>query len=281
MSRDIKNNYSNIQYNPDINQNSINVIKNCVNDLIYKSNTNNDFFNDINIFVTKDLNKDSLKRVHNKTLAEYLDFNYLTNALAINPMMNSGKNEIFIKTEHKTLGVFKSNINKDELRHYTTHELGHLFDYYFGENHDNNIVKKLSDLKSVEEDDEYAKMWEKLLIEYESKCHLSDTDEFKNAWKKDVENLGKLKFLQRKYQEFVLQYSNPINYSKIDITDGISDEEMILSETDRMETFAQLFSYALGNEAPGIEDEEFTKNIFKNTYTVVKKYIENFLGIKD
>lgn len=268
-----------LKYNSGVNTESKDAIKNCVTDLINKSK-NKEFFSDINIFITKDLNDNTLQKLHNKPLAKHLEFNYLVNAIAINPYMNYNKQEIFIKTEHKELGIFKSKLNNDELRHYTTHELGHLFDYYFGENHDDNIIKMLSDIEAYEKDNEYAKMWEELVIEYTNECHLSDTDEFKNAWKKDVENLGKLNFLERNYKKFVLQYSNPTNYSGIDITDGIDEEEMKLAEIDRSETFAQLFSYALGNEAIGIEDEDITKNVFKNTYAVVKNYIEKFLGVE-
>ncbi len=274
MSGNIKTNYLYFRYDSDVDTESRDVIKNYVKDLIKKSK-NKEFFSNINVFITKDLKKSSLQGVHNKKLFEYLvDQKNGVQGLAINPALNNDKLEIFIKIENSVMGLFDTQIPAAELKNNTTHELGHLFDYYYGANHNSKTVSKLSNYNIPKAE------WGRIAEEYMNNCNLSDSEEFKKAWKADVESLGQLSYFERKYTEYKLGYSNPTNYSKIDITDGIDDNEMALADIDRSETFAQLFSYALGNEANGIEDEKFTKNTFKNTYVVVKNYIEKFLGIE-
>lgn len=273
MSGDIKTNYLYFRYDSDVDTESRDVIKNYVKDLIKKSK-NKEFFSNINVFINKDLKKSSLQGVHNKKLIEYLeDQKNDVQGLAINPALNNDKLEIFLKIENSVMGLFDTQIPAAKLKYVTAHELGHLFDYYYGANHNSKTVSKLSNFNIPEAE------WDRIAEEYMNNCNLSDSEEFKKAWKADVESLGQLSYLERKYTEYKLGYSNPTNYSKIDITDGIDDNEMALADIDRSETFAQLFSYALGNEANGIEDEEYTKNIFKNTYIEVKKYIEKFLGV--
>ena len=239
MSRDIKTNYLYFRYDSDVDTESRNVIKNYVKDLIKKSK-NKEFFSNINVFITKDLKKSSLQGVNNKKLFEYFkDQSNGTQGVAIAPWLNNDKLEVFIKTENSVLKLFDTQIPATELKNNTAHELGHLFDYYFGANHDSNIVEKLSSF-NIENEEEYDNLAE----QYRSCCDLSDSEEFKKAWKTDVENLGKSSYLERKYTEYKLAYSNPTNHCNIDITDGIDDEEIALTDLARSETFAQLFSYS-------------------------------------
>lgn len=273
MSEEIKSSYPNIKYVSDVNQDSKAIIENCCSDLVNKSSKNIDFFSKINIFVDKRFGKKCLKNVNNKDyFIEFSSSSRSANGLFVPPGLNNGSLDVFIRTNRGS-----KKIKYNDLNFNVTHEVAHAFDYYFGENHDDKTIEILSNFKNYSGDD---KEFLELQENYLNTCYLSDTEEFKEAWKTDVEKLGQLNSSQRKQTEKRLGYINPTNYSKIDITDGVDEEEMTLADTDRMETFAQLFSFALGNEAPCLGDATVAKEVFSNTYEVVKKYMNKFLGIE-
>ncbi len=273
MSEELRNSYPKIKYVSDVNQDSKATIENCCRDLVNKSSKNKDFFSKINIFVDKRFGKKCLKNVNNKDYIVAFDrYSRLSNGLSAAPGWNNGSLDVFIRTNRGS-----KKINDNTLIFNVTHELAHMFDYYFGENHDDKTVEILSNINNYP--DNYNDLLE-LAENYLNTCNLSDTEEFKEAWKTDVEKLGQLNSSQLKQTETLLGYTNPTNYSNIDITDGVDEEEMKLADYDRMETFAQLFSFALGNEAPSLGDATVAKEVFSNTYEVVKKYMNKFLGIE-
>ena len=87
--------------------------------------------------------------------------------------------------------------------------------------------------------------------------------------KKDAENLGKNTFSNFLFKPSCIDYY----IFDVDVTDGVTDKEVDKAYYHRSEIFAQLFSYAMG------QDDGQKKDIvekFKNCY----KYIEQFFGIK-
>ena len=101
---------------------------------------------------------------------------------------------------------------------------------------------------------------------------LSDSSEFKKAWKQDAQNLGK-----RSLSNFLFKKCHIDYYVfDVDITDGVTDDEVEEADSHRSEIFAQLFSYAMG------EDDGQKKAIvekYSNCYRMVKLYIKKYLGI--
>ena len=186
--------------------------------------------------------------------------------------------------------LFNRKIKLEILKDYLLHELGHLFNHNFA-NPDKELaenVKSLNDKDiyslSLAEVQEYIDLHEK----YFKQNELSDSEEFKEAWKRDLhiafkgksnnENeilLDQLGYFSPKY--FDESSHDDEESNEIILEDGINEEEMEIGGKARSEIFAQLFAYANGSC-----DDESSKhlivNTYKHSYEVVKKYINEYLG---
>ena len=158
------------------------------------------------------------------------------------------------------------------MKHMALHELGHQFDFYF-----HKCPKEIEEKVKSLNKDMSDETWNSIVREYWLNDGLNDSSEFKEAWKKDVEALGRKSYLEMKKYQSKLGYINPTRTSNIDITDGVDEKEMDLADTDRCEAFADLFSLALGAE--GDRDIDAIKSVYKNCLEVVKKFIRQYLGI--
>lgn len=174
-----------------------------------------------------------------------------------------------------------------QIKENTLHEIGHLFDFYFAKP-DEEIVQKLKETMDVKEKptkEDYDK-FDALLTEYKKNNGLSDSDEYKQAWKKDVEKAFKGYFpFENREKSDNLGYFSPKavydgddNGKKITLGDGIDDEELDFADRAREEVFAQLVAYALGADGKN-HNKELILETYKESYEVVKKYVEEKLSI--
>lgn len=245
-------------------------VKECVQNLNNLTRKNKTFFNNLTFHICnsyKDIEKNSpLTKYVNE---HYNDFTY-TGGMTTPALGNNNKKEIIIKTSSP--GIFNITFNKNcsDVTQATVHEIGHQFDDYFGYC-DPELLKKVKKLP-LNTDIKPTKAQEELYDKYFKNKDLSDSKIFKEAWKKDAENLGKDTwsnfFFKKRHIDYYIW--------DINITDGVTDKEIEDAEYHRAEIFAQLFSYALG------EDDGQKKDIikkFENCYKIVKRYIKEYLGI--
>ena len=196
----------------------------------------------------------------------------LTHGCTIYPEINDNKKEIVIKTEEYEFpqSIWRKSLKPNILKQGVMHEIGHMFDDYYGTKN----ARTSANVKKIRISDNLTPRETQLLKDYEKHKDLSDNRDFKDAWKKDVENLGKDKKKLEKFKTGgITSYYFPTG---IDITDGINEKEIEDSDKARSEIFAQLFGYAFGKD-DGHKQEIL--DTYPNTYKVVKKYIHKYLGV--
>ena len=102
---------------------------------------------------------------------------------------------------------------------------------------------------------------------------MSDTDEFKKAILKDFQYVSKIKRTAPGYLPINIDY-----YTQgLDLSMGVSQDDVERADIARSEVYANLFSYACG-ENDG-DKTEFL-NTFKNSYNIVVNDIKTYLGAK-
>lgn len=160
------------------------------------------------------------------------------------------------------------------------HEVGHQFDEYFGHNHNAQYAKKWDSIMAKYENDSTLNPYvtpekldeKKAMVLYDWNNTLSDKKEFQNAILKDIRYIATLnqqdKDMLAKNIEYYLEH--------IDLKKEITEETIDLLNKNRSEVYANLFSYALGEDDG--EKAKFTEN-FKNSYEIVKKDIKKYLKI--
>ena len=247
-----------------------NAVKNTVEEFVKKAGSNGNFINGFTFSVVetfKDLKPDTPFKQLLKTSNENTGI-----WGASNPTEIDREKGIVIQTFEidPAQSIFSKNMTSRFIESTVMHEIGHCFDDYYGPK-DKDLIEKVrkfhmeDDLTSEEED---------ILIEYHFTKDLSDSNEYKQAWRKDVTALGKdEKTLKEFLNDQIKSYYTP---DEIDISDGVSLDEVELADHSRSEVFAQLFAYALGKD-DGNKDE-ITK-VYKNTYKVVKSYVKKYLKV--
>lgn len=246
-------------------------VKETITDFQKKIKRNRNFLNNFTFHICGsygDLNK-------NSNLTKYVsenskDFEF-TGGMTTPRIGNNGKKEIILRTTNISIFGIKSNKALSDISQATMHELGHQFDDYFG-NLDPLLKKEVEKLP-LGTDDEGTEAQQKLYNKYLHEKDLSDSKEFKTAWKKDAQNLGKSNLSNYLFKHRHLDYY----VWDVNIEDGVTDEEVEEADESRSEIFAQLFSYALGQD-DGQKDAITEK--YPNCYKQVKSYIEQHFGIK-
>lgn len=261
-----------IKYYQGTTQQSRNAVKNTVAHFQKRAGKNCEFLNGYTFSVVnkfQDLSADTPWKKFIKLTSDKHG-----NAWGItNPTVVDGEKSVVIqaKKHSSDKNIFNANTDPKLLESATLHEIGHIFDNYFGKKNDKlvEIVKNFhiySNLSLTEK---------QILKKYLRHKDLSDSDEFKQAWLKDATALGKDK---KKYEEF--KNNNVRRYyaiNEIDITDGITKQEIEYADKARSEIFAQLFAYALGKD-DGHKDEII--KVYPNTYKYVQNCIKDYLEIK-
>ena len=176
-----------------------------------------------------------------------------------------------------------------QIKENTLHEIGHLFDFHFA-NPDEEVVQKLKDTMSKESEptEEENAVFDDLLAEYKKNNGLSDSEEFQQAWKNDVERAfkGYFSFENKAKTEKLGYFSPTASYDgddkgkDITLQDGIDDRELELADRAREEVFAQLFAYALGADGKN-HNKELILETYKESYKVVQNFIEKLLYDKN
>lgn len=261
-----------------VKHDSFETIKNAISRTYRRSTKNKDFFNDIKIQIFGSWQE-----------SDYPEASYFTRGIAMDPVAGEGKsirlvtNKSFI---HDITALFDKKEKLTDTEHYSIHELGHIFDNYFAKPNEQLLEQLKYIYKNGDENDEVTcEKFNKLWLEYIKDNSLSDTNDFKEAWKTDIEKAFKgkseryIKSVNKKLGEFALDFEfdfGTIDGKLVNAADGINEEEIELSDRNREEVFAQLFAYALGTEYP---DKRDVLNVYQNTYKIVKKYIREYLGI--
>jgi hypothetical protein len=165
------------------------------------------------------------------------------------------------------------------LKQTVMHEVGHQFDNYYGHNHNTDFAVKWDSILNAKEMNPDTNPYnfspdniadKRLGLKYAWNSGLSDKKEFINALLEDVNNI---KNINKK------DLPNNINYyiGKLNIKKTLTQKDIEYAEQTRSEVYANLFSYALGeNEG---EKEKFIK-CFEKSYNIVKKDIGTFLKVK-
>lgn len=265
--------YIYFHYSADVTNEKRQAVRDAVVNLKDKTNKNRSFFAGLHMNVCNNLDDLTEHTSFSKFVKQKKDDENITGAATF-PLYNNGIKEIIIKTEKSNsgfLGFFKKDYSNETIYETTLHELGHEFDDYFGQRNpqaENQYKSMNANYQNPK--DELAKIIDRT-------TGLRNSDEFKNAWKKDV---NKMKYMpDEEYKK--LGYISPNYYSHIDITDGVDDNELEAAELDRGEAFAQLFAYALSNDKNIEEHDKSTiLKSYPNTFAVVKSYITKFFGIQ-
>lgn len=159
------------------------------------------------------------------------------------------------------------------------HEIGHHFDSYYGHNHDAKFAQKWDSLLYEKEinpetnpyDFDYSNIKDKRInVDYTWNSGLSDKKVFQEALLKDINSLKNFK--KEDLPENIEYYIGGFDISKT-----ISKEDIDYAEHQRSEVYANLFSYALGEDEG--DKEKFVK-CFSNSYEVVKNDISEYLKIQ-
>lgn len=254
-----------------LDQQTKDAVKSTVVDFKQKLPKDNNFLNGCNFEVVDEYKNLENTSIFTKFVKDNAaDFKY-TGGCTISPVIID-KEEIIIKTG--TIGiksVWRDNVPKEQVSHATMHEIGHRFDEHYGSCSENlkQKVRNISDADVIKE----TPQSEKILTDFSNVKDLSDSKSFKEVFKKDLEamqNGGIKSWLFRNYS--APEYGT----LEIDISDGVTNEEVDSADNSRCEVFAQLFSYAM-KEDDGNKDS-ITKN-YPKSYQMVKLYIRKHLGI--
>ena len=168
------------------------------------------------------------------------------------------------------------NQKYSRMRQSVMHEVGHLFDNYFGHDHLSDYALRWDSLM-YSKDIPYnfatvSKEDAELDYKYNYNNSLSDKKEFQSALLKDLSQIGRM---YRRYEKMPSDLSYYID--GFDFYGRINEKDVYDNNSSRAEIYAQLFSYAIG-ENDG-EKDLFIK-CFKNSYEIVKNDIGKFLNIK-
>ena len=253
--------YTYFKYYKDVNDNSKRAVKSTVQNFKNRIKTNRKFLDGFKFHVVTSTGDLDMKSELTRAAAGSYDD---CGGLTVPPVLNKGKKEIIINA-----GGFYTNRSSSDISQLILHEIGHQFDYSFGK-HDSVLEEKISKIIFPVPDGSEG---DKLYNRWMKTKDLSDSEEFKSAWKQDVERLNNGSFLDKVFNKLPFEYT-PYD---IDISDGVTDEEVEEADSARSEIFAQLFSYAMG-EDDGNKDV-ITKK-YKNSYRMVQSYIEKYLGIE-
>ncbi|MCI1273104.1 MAG: hypothetical protein LKG27_01565 [Clostridiaceae bacterium] len=173
------------------------------------------------------------------------------------------------------------NYNSDNaIKQSLMHEVGHQFDQFFGHDHEADFAKEWDSINATRFNDPQINSFDfpsnvstqKSKVTYDLNCALSDKNKFYYTMIDDLKNIAKLKKLGSD------ELANNIDYylSFIDLNAPINYEAMELADATRAEVYANLFSYAIGQDDG--DKAKFTKN-FANSYKLVKKDIIKYLHI--
>ena len=252
---------------------SRNTVKNTVTEFLQKIRSNSAFINGYTFHIVKDYSDLSTGSAFTRGLKKDATSYKYTGGASLAPEFNDGKREIVLKTEELEVPRkwFYNSKSKEYLEQATMHEIGHMFDNYYGLKDVTKMQKALQQPK-VDEASEYTANQEKILNDYMRNKDLSDSEEFKRIWKNDIEEYYKnCNFFQK---SGLKDYFSAFG---IDITDGLDKDEIEKADSLRSEDFAHLFGYAFGKDDG---NRESSLKRFPKTFELIKTYIKQYLNFE-
>ena len=272
----------NVQYF-DVKQETKDSVLKPVVELKSKLCAENDFLEDMHIDITK--NYDELD--DNNSFRSYLKKNGTS--------IDKGNSFYSDKKLSKRIAVIESAHNSDKIinwiknrdfsavpamRHTLMHETGHQFDKYFGHNHDADFALKYDSLLEAREknpgtnpfDIPETKKDQKTMVYFKWNSGLSDKPEFQKAMLKDLKHIAKVN------KETPDELPTNIEYflNMIDLNKEINERIVDLADVSRSEVYANLFSYAIGEDDGN--KKKFVNN-FKHCYKIVQNDIKEKLNL--
>jgi len=251
---------------------SRNAVKNTVNEFLGKIGSNSAFINGYTFHIVDNYDDLSTQSPFTRHMKKYSDNYKYTGGASYPPEFNNGIREIVLKTEELDVPRkwFKEHKSKEYIEHATMHEIGHMFDNYYGKK-DVSKLKKCLELPKIDEVEEYTESQQKIGNDYYRNKDLSDSKEFKTAWKSDIEKYYRnSNFLEKsRIKEYFLAFD-------IDVSDGLNDEEIEKADMLRSEDFAQLFGYAFGKDEG---NKNTTLKMLPRTFMLIKTFIKKYLNV--
>lgn len=270
-----------VYFSPKVRPKSKKTILNTLNDVMNKTEKNKEFFHNMNV---KAYGLWSERE-------EFADNKY--SMLGFSSPSIYDDYTIIIRTNRdyrKEPGFNLRHTYKDSrINAVLLHEIGHLFDFYFAKPNEElkkDILERLAQGKEKIMTEEFFELYEM----YEAQNSLSDSEDFKEAWQKDVETsfkgkseaeitdkCTKLEYYSPLYNHGELNPNKQIN---LKLDDGIDDKEVADADKARQELYAQLFAYAMGsNDDSKKEMNAAVMNTYPNSYEIVKKHLYKYFGI--
>ena len=271
-----------VEYN-DVHKETRDSIMKPVYELKSKLKSNNDFMDGIKISIASTY--DSLK--------SYDGFNNFLKKHATDNMKGLSfysdsklPKRIFIQEKaHKGYETLKPGTHQwtivPALRQSIMHEMGHQFDNFFGHDHNSDFAQKWDSIVASKEYSIFETPYnfdtktdaDKLInVEYNWNCGLSDKKEFHKAILEDLNNMRNIPQNSGILPENIKYYTSCFDFSR-----PITPKDVDLADGARAEIYANLFSYAIGQDEG--EKKEFIR-CFEKGYNVVKKDIAKYLRIK-
>ena len=186
---------------------------------------------------------------------EFANISHTADGFVKNSLFNDHR--IMLRTnlypEEKTGFKLKRSHDGAVVKKALLHEIGHLFDYYFA-TPDKDIKDELRSRMFKDRENFRNEEFFKLLDIYESQNGLSDSEEFKKAWRADIETTFKgkdekeISGICSRLLYYSPLYKNPeMNPNKqvnIKLEDGIDDKELADADKVREEISPGSFSLA-------------------------------------
>ena len=247
-----------------------------------KLNAENDFLEGVTVYVAKSTDNLNLGNSFTDDIKKNAGDNLKGRSFYSDALL---PNRIFIQEDSHNGHEIYDKKNKrpskiPAMRQTLMHETGHQFDNYFGHDHSAEFAQKYDSLLEAKELNMYenpnnfvVKTDEdfKILNDYLKNSALSDKKEFKKAVWKDVSNLRLTPLNSGNLPENIQYFVQSFDFSK-----PITPRDIEAAEHARGEIYANLFSYAVGQDDG--EKEKFIK-AFKNSYKIVKSDVKKYLKL--
>lgn len=270
-------NNSNVEYF-NVKESTKEAVQNSLENLKSKAKTI-DFLDEVNIDVTKNFKNLDTKEAFRCALKERPN-SESTGGISFYSDKNIARKICLQEDAHKQSRIHKE-AQASAIKSTLMHEIGHQFDDFYGHNHESTIAKNWNEVQVKRAQEDSLSVYSnptdvkdfQVKLDYIRQNGLSDKKEFKEAYYKDLQKIHEIQTsgngkLAEKLFYFVPRVES-LNEITLERVDGL--------DARRSETYAELFSYAVGEDNG--DKEAFLSN-FSNSYKIVKRDIEKYLGIK-
>ena len=233
------------KYYQGVTKESKDTVKNTVIDFYKKVGCRPQFINGYTFNIVNEYKDVGVTSPFTRRLKKFSELYSETLGATVPPELNKGKKEVVIQLKERKFPrkIWKNNVEKKYIECGILHEIGHNFDNFYGQ--------ELEEIKINN-------------VIYFKKKNLSDSIEFREAMKKDLETI-KVSKSGRIQQQIDVEKTNDISFHSNDFSDY-----------SRSELFAQLFAYAFGKDDG---KRRHSVALYYNSYVLVKNYIKQYIGL--